>query len=328
MDKITGSTDFTGDNWFLAAHSLGGVMTQSFLNSDSDVADPSVFKGQILMSSVLLRDTREVQSDDGSTLYDYSVPTLTIGGSKDGLMRVSRVAESYWHQVTNINSSQANLFPVEVLQGVAHYQFAGGVPPSFVQENDLKGDIADDEARTLVAQTMSSFIDDILTTGVSKTSAATDAYLAPFMEAMYQEGSEIMMKPCNQDPMVNVPTPDCIKGSPWIEERALKTLVGDLNDPQVSLVNNDNFHPASEVYPYHHPEVSGDCNDHSGPCTVNHFSVTQNVYSHLDELDLGKTPIAARSMRVKMKSSQSIHWAARESDADFDLLDNKLTECQ
>ena len=91
-----------------------------------------MFKGQILMGSVLLRDTRSVQTTDGSTLYNYSVPTLTVGGSKDGLMRLSRVAESYWHQVTNITCMQSHLFPVEVLEGVAHYQFAGGVPPSKV----------------------------------------------------------------------------------------------------------------------------------------------------------------------------------------------------
>ena len=107
-------------------------MTADFLTKKSRKVDPKMFKGQILMGSVLQRDTREVQKDDGSTLYDYSVPTLTIGGSKDGLMRVSRVAESYWHQVTNIHADQANLFPVEMLEGVAHYQFAGGVPPSFV----------------------------------------------------------------------------------------------------------------------------------------------------------------------------------------------------
>jgi hypothetical protein len=137
-----------------------------------------------------------------------------------------------------------------------------------------------------------------------------------------------MKEPCYQSPMVNVPTPTCLKGSPWIEERALKNLVGDLADPQATLVNNDNFHRASTVYPYHHPELDSDCADQSGPCTVNHISVTQNVYDKLDELDLGKTPIAATSMRVKFKSSQSIHIAAREADADFNALDMKLTECR
>ena len=141
VEKIT-SSGFTGDNWFLAGHSLGGVMTQDYLkNGDTQ------FKGQILMSSVLLRDRRSIQSTDGTTLYDYTTPTLTIGGTRDGLMRITRVAESYFHQVTNISTSQAKLFPVEVLNGVAHYQFAGGVPPSFVQKNDLKGDISDADAR-------------------------------------------------------------------------------------------------------------------------------------------------------------------------------------
>lgn len=70
MDKINAS-GFTGDNWFLAAHSLGGVMTQDFLNSGSTSPDASLFKGQILMSSVLTRDRRSVSADDGWTSFDY-----------------------------------------------------------------------------------------------------------------------------------------------------------------------------------------------------------------------------------------------------------------
>ena len=198
-------------------------MTQDYLkNGDTQ------FKGQILMSSVLLRDRRSVQSTDGTSLYDYTTPTLTIGGTKDGLMRITRVAESYYHQVTNISTSQAKLFPVEVLTGVAHYQFAGGVPPSFVQKNDLKGDISDADARVLVGQTMTKFIDDIIKTGESVSSQATADFFAPFLQAMVQEGSAVMKEPCNQNPMINVPTPDCMKGSPWVEENALKILVGDL----------------------------------------------------------------------------------------------------
>lgn len=71
-----------------------------------------------------------------------------------------------------------------------------------------------------------------------------------------------------------MPTNKCIKGSPWIEENALKILVGDLSDPQVTLKNNDNFHPASELFPYHHPELDSDCLTQSGPCTVSHISVS------------------------------------------------------
>jgi len=82
------------------------------------------------------------------------------------------------------------------------------------------------------------------------------------------------------------------------------------------------------LFPYHHPELTFNCDTQSGPCDVTHISVTQNSYEWLNELDLGKTPIAATSMRVKLKSSQIIHIASREPDADFDLLDMQLTECQ
>ena len=189
------------------------------------------------------------------------------------------------------------------------------------------GDVSDLDARGLVGQSMTKFIDDILTTGMSTTGSATDAYMTPFVNAMTQEGSQIMKRPCFQSEIINVPTPDCYKGSPWVEERALKNLVGDLDDPTVTLINSDNFHRASTVYPYHHPQLESDCDDHSGPCTINHISVTQNVYDKLNEKELNTTPIAATSMRVKLKSSQSVHVAAREPEADFDLLDRKLTEC-
>lgn len=71
-------------------------MAQNYAGSNADT-----IKGQVLMGSVLTRDKRKIQ-DDGTTIYNYAVPTLTIGGTKDGLMRVSRVAESYWHSYTNI----------------------------------------------------------------------------------------------------------------------------------------------------------------------------------------------------------------------------------
>jgi hypothetical protein len=55
------------------------------------------------MGNSLKRDKHSIQAD-GSTLFNYKVPTLTIGGTRDGFTRISRVAESYWHQVKNINS--------------------------------------------------------------------------------------------------------------------------------------------------------------------------------------------------------------------------------
>lgn len=155
QDAMTyiGYAGFTGDNWFLAAHSLGGVMTQQWLNGTSTKPSPSSFKGQVLMSSVLLRGTRAIQAD-GSTKFEYATPTLTIGGTKDGLMRLTRISESYYHQVENIHSTQAGKFPVTVLEGVSHAQFGSGTPPSFVQKNDLRADVTEDDAHTRIGQAM------------------------------------------------------------------------------------------------------------------------------------------------------------------------------
>jgi len=56
------------------------------------------------MGSVLLRTMREIQSD-GKTKFNFLLPVLTITGTKDGLMRVTRAAESYWHSDVNVVAS-------------------------------------------------------------------------------------------------------------------------------------------------------------------------------------------------------------------------------
>lgn len=145
---------------------------------------------------------------------------------------------------------------------------------------------------------------------------------------MYQEGFYGMKEACYQSTLVNDPTPKCLKGSPWVQERALKTLVGDFADSDVTLRNDDNFHRASTVYPYHHPDIDQGCADSTGPCEIVHISNTENAYDALNELDLGTTPIAATDMKLKMKSSQSLHIAAREADASYDALDQQWNECQ
>ena len=48
------------------------------------------------MGSDLLRTERKI-NNDGKTEIDFPVPTLSISGTKDGLFRITRVAESYYH---------------------------------------------------------------------------------------------------------------------------------------------------------------------------------------------------------------------------------------
>jgi alpha-beta hydrolase superfamily lysophospholipase len=50
---------YTGDEWFLAAHSLGGFMAQDFLTNGA--IDSTLFKAQALMGSVLDRKKVSIQ---------------------------------------------------------------------------------------------------------------------------------------------------------------------------------------------------------------------------------------------------------------------------
>lgn len=126
---------FTGDAIFLAGHSLGGVMAQGYAPKNSNV-----IKGLILEGSVLLRGTRKVQTN-GLTKFNIDLPTLTLCGELDGLLRITRCAESYYHQVENIDPSQRDLFPVVALKGFSHWRFSSGNPPSNVLNNDLTPEI-------------------------------------------------------------------------------------------------------------------------------------------------------------------------------------------
>lgn len=128
--------------------------------------------------------------------------------------------------------------------------------------------------------------------------------MRPFIEAMIKEGSATLKPPCNTDDFINPTVPYCIKGSPWISEMAVTLLVGQMQNSLISVINDDNFHAAATVYPYHHPELDGTCAlNTTVQCQIKHFSVTENAYSLLNEMDTGKQAVAAYEMRVKMKSS-------------------------
>ena len=111
---------------FFAGHSIGGMMLQDYLNDNKQAGI-----GQILLGSFLFRKYRNVT---------YSVPTLTIGGELDGLCRVTRIMEAYYHRILHASDHQSAIrsFPVVVVEGMTHMQFASGDPPSLVRARDLK----------------------------------------------------------------------------------------------------------------------------------------------------------------------------------------------
>lgn len=98
-EKELAEAGFSGSVQLMAGHSLGGVMAQKYATKNADK-----IQGLMLMGSVLERGNHKI-NDDGTTHFKFNVPTLTMGGSKDGLMRITRVAESWYHQVENIEEA-------------------------------------------------------------------------------------------------------------------------------------------------------------------------------------------------------------------------------
>ena len=116
------------------AHSLGSVFLQDYVAKNSDG-----FSVQFLTGAALGRKHRGAP---------YPVPTMAIDGTLDGLYRVTRQAEGYYHM------QDADNFPVVTFEGVTHMQFASGAPPSNVAKNDLKPEVADDAAHDMIATVM------------------------------------------------------------------------------------------------------------------------------------------------------------------------------
>ena len=153
---------YTDGPMFAAAHSLGGVMLQEWAQRR-----PDKVRGIAIMGSVLLRGKYSL-NEDGTTNFDYDVPALAIGGTRDGLMRISRVAEAYWHGVKNVEPALAGKFPVVALEGVAHHSFMSAPYPSAVRNDDLSASVDEATAHSQVASAMVNFFHSLLTESKSE----------------------------------------------------------------------------------------------------------------------------------------------------------------
>lgn len=233
------SEGFTGDNIIMAGHSLGGVMAQGYTKDHADT-----IKAQVLMGSVLTREKRSINKD-GTTQINYDTPTMAIGGTKDGLMRLSRVAESFWHSDININESQKKLFPTYAIEGVSHSQFLSGTPPLPVRNADLKPDISYEMAHQLVAEAMTDFFNEtILGKWNSVDIESSYQVLKPMVDAMNLEGYYGTKPACEQPAvLVNADDVTCLHGAPWNSQNSQRIMGGDLPGTNMKIDSNDNFHP-------------------------------------------------------------------------------------
>ena len=298
-----------GTSLFLAAHSpLSAIPLQTYLLKNSTLAHST--NGQILLGSFLQRTFRGTP---------YAVKTLTIGGEVDGVCRVTRIMEEYYHRVQTASDNKAvSSFPVVVVRGMSHFQFASGDMPGAMKEKDFRPEISYDTAHSTVAAVVSSFMSVAMGNSselatLTKVVMETGAFLKPLIEAYQLEGSYKLKPPCFENP----PSPACQVGCPWTQgamAMMAELTVGHVND-------SDQIHPASEIFPkIHHPAISSNCSSPTPSCIVQVSSVSECVY-HKDEADDGGVATSANEIRAKLKSRQSVMIAAGYGNVDFNKSD-------
>jgi predicted esterase len=314
IDRILSSMKAKGMNSstiFFAAHSSlsSGAVLQDYLIKNQELAS-----GLILMGGFLQRNKRDVP---------YPIHTLMISGELDGVCRVSRMMEEYYHRIYLRQSdwdAAVIKYHVITVRGMTHFQFASGEVPNQIKELDFKPEISYDEAHKTVARIISAFVAVSLGDKSSSIAILSDAmkntgdYFQPLIDAYSLEGNYYFNPPCNDNP----PSAACQLGSPWTV-RAMTVMADPLDLGHVN--DTDEFHPAAQVIPtYHHPKIFSKCSKPDPSCVVKLSSVSENIYKS-DKGDSGLVPNSASEIRAKLKSRQSVLLAAGYSNVDFNTSD-------
>jgi len=176
---------------FYGGHSLGSVFIQDHLSEFHGSKGPlngSVeVLGQVLMGGFLQRKYQY-------PAWSYPVSTLTVGGELDGLARPTRLAEAFYHARGRPD------FPVAIVPGLAHNQFASGPPPALVRLRDLQPEISYDEAHAAVAELVVSYFGqraglDGAGERLASRLRETAAFVDPIIEAYELEGARYFNAP-------------------------------------------------------------------------------------------------------------------------------------
>ena len=309
VERVIKSLQMAGMNTtsiFFAAHSLGGISLQDYLYKN-----PSMGFAQVLMGSFLMRKYRN---------QTYPVPTLTIGGELDGLCRVTRIMEAYYHSIMHSGNRNDSIksCPVTIIEGMSHMQFASGDPPQLVKDRDLRPEISYEQAHKAVASVVKAFFELHLGRSgsfsiIAKAVDNTGLFMVPIVTAFELEGYHNFKPPCNGNP----PSQACTLGSKWSEHA--QDIMGSLKE--AILNDSDAFHPVWQINPVHLPHIMNKCSSPTKGCMLQTKSVTQNIYDELDKMDTGYVPISASEMRVKMSSRQAIMEAAGYPNVNFNTSD-------
>eukprot|EP00475_Leptophrys_vorax_P032132 TRINITY_DN4929_c0_g2_i2.p1 TRINITY_DN4929_c0_g2~~TRINITY_DN4929_c0_g2_i2.p1 ORF type:complete len:518 (-),score=160.23 TRINITY_DN4929_c0_g2_i2:1090-2643(-) len=292
----------------VAGHLQGGVTAQGYVTSFSG-ADNFNLAGTVLLGSFWSRDQM-------TQLNNVAIPSLTVSAELDGVARVTRFMEAFYHQVLKSSSS---IHPVVVIPGVSHSQYFTGEPTAYMKSKDLKPEVSDQQAYELIMSAVASFItSQVLRVSFAELQSrlvSTNTFFQPLIKSFQYEGFYYFASPCYVKQ-----GPGCLTESPFVSQAA-QAIVGDTS--KVKVVNQDQMQNIDEILPHDYlPEIFNKCAaGSSGMCTLNTSSVTTNNYEKLSSPDIGDVASSAQNMAVKMNSRQKIYQAAGLDSSDFNALD-------
>eukprot|EP00300_Choanocystis_sp_HF-7_P001351 c11092_g1_i2.p1 GENE.c11092_g1_i2~~c11092_g1_i2.p1 ORF type:complete len:597 (+),score=103.96 c11092_g1_i2:1-1791(+) len=297
-------------------HSLGSIMVQIYVEAHAPNATALVLSGGFLARKYFAND--------------FPVPTLTIGGELDGLARVTRVgAESYYNLITlkSNPAAAAKRFPVVVVPGMNHWQFASGAPTRLVSTMDLIPEVSDADAQATASVLIADFLDNC--SGVSGTGeevaaavAQTATFIGPLVKAYEQEGSRHFNAP-SQIGGPNAAA--CVQGgcpssSAWAP-RAQVLIAGDLGQfGYTGNVTNQYVSVSSNPVTggvFHLPSITP--NNQTDVVTITTF--TQGSWNKLDNVDTGFVSTSASELATKLASRQCTWIEVSGQDFNFSVDD-------
>eukprot|EP01084_Bolivina_argentea_P095835 172294_1 len=329
---------------FFAGHGLGGNILQTFSGINQfnySQIHPFTYKGQILHAAFITRTWRD---NNTQLLSNYTIPTLTISGELDGIIRISRIIEQYYiQQISNstdhnafVNNKTLLNYPVIIINGMNHKQYFTDNIPAFILDTDLISEIKDSEAQKIVAQYTACWMSLKLNNNACSFDTIYDAInksnilAKPFITAYKLEGSYWFKRPCDCEELLCPSQWNCNGGSPWmILPQQIMCGFGIYGNEsiKVSVNNTDAFHPTYQVNPIVYANIWNNCSSpYDINCVLNTSTVTQNKYpiedTEIDDIgDTGTYSTSAFEMRHKMKSRQACyeHVNAGYVEEDFEI---------
>ncbi|XP_033727396.1 uncharacterized protein LOC117316744 [Pecten maximus] len=260
---------------FLAGHSLGGQITANYvLNHHRGLS------GALLFASYLSRN------DDPTS---YPVPVLTLSGDLDGLVRLTRIEESYQTLVAYVQRNKSAMYttPVITMEGVNHGQFASGTMPSEVLAYDLEPEVTNATAYSLIAKYTNAFMAaNIQTADSSVIADGRKTLLEGYTKTGYIMAPLTNMKSVSTNPL---------HVSRWTSE-AQSVLIGLRDTSNVRIINK-------VVSENQLPRSVPDMTYKDGLLTITTYT---QVSMQLNPLDVSTFYMSPAQLQAEMKSRDAV----------------------